>query len=276
MASGLKEGYATASNDTGHRGGNARFALGHPEKVVDFAYRAMHEMTVQSKAVIDTFYEDDLQISYYEGCSTGGRQGLMAAQRYPADFDAIIAGAPANPQIEKHAGDIQRNIEMLRRGAEILSREKVEFVYQAAVNACDTLDGVKDRLISDPSMCSFDPGTLLCGESAEDMCLTPGQVETVRIGYAPMVSGAGELVYDGYAPGTERQWSFISRDTPMGTALGTYTYVVEQDADWDWKSFDIDQDTARGLQLAGLHQCHARAGRLQGAGWQALALSRLE
>ena len=269
MVSGLKEGYATASNDTGHRGANASFAVGHPEKVVDFAYRAMHEMTVQSKTVIDVFYEEDLRLSYYQGCSTGGRQGLMAAQRYPADFDAIIAGAPANPQIEKHAGDIQRNIEMLKNGAETLPREKVELVYQAAVNACDTLDGVEDGLISNPSLCSFDSGTLLCNAGESHSCLTAGQVETVRIGYAPMVSGAGELVYDGYAPGTERAWSFISNAEPRGTALGTYRYVVHQDANWDWSSFDIDQELAMGLELASyinastdLTEFKARGGKL--------------
>ena len=98
MAAGLRRGYAAASNDTGHKGGGAAFAL-HPEKVVDFGYRAMHEMTVQSKAIIQAFYRRGPQLAYYQGCSTGGRQGLMEAQRYPEDFDAIIAGAPVNNQI---------------------------------------------------------------------------------------------------------------------------------------------------------------------------------
>ncbi len=251
VANGVRDGYATASNDTGHKGGNASFAIGHPEKVVDFAHRAMHEMTVQSKVVIDAFYENDLSLSYYSGCSTGGRQGLMSAQRYPTDFDAIVAGAPANPQIQKHAGDLQRNIEILTRKAEFLPREKLEFVYRSAVDVCDTLDGVKDGLISDPAMCSFDPGTLVCGESSDGMCLTPRQVEAVRVGYAPMVSGTGELVYDGYAPGTERQWGFVRTDSPSGTSLGTYGSVVYQDSEWDWRTFDIDRDMAKGLEAAG-------------------------
>src|SRR5262245_36313690 len=91
IAAGLARGYATASNDTGHKGGSAAFAVGHPEKLRDFAYRSMHEMAVQSKAMIRAFYNRAPQLSYYQGCSTGGRQGLMEALRYPEDFDAIVA-----------------------------------------------------------------------------------------------------------------------------------------------------------------------------------------
>src|SRR6185436_11010083 len=108
MVAALRSGYATAGNDTGHEGGNGLFTVGHPEKVIDFAYRAMHEMTVQSKALIKTFYDQSPRLSYYNGCSTGGRQGLMSAQRYPEDFDAILAGAPANDHIYLHAGDMAR------------------------------------------------------------------------------------------------------------------------------------------------------------------------
>ena len=102
MASALQEGYATASNDTGHVGGNALFAIGHPEKLTDFAYRAVHEMTVQSKAVINALYKQAPRLSYWNGCSTGGRQGLMSAQKYPEDFEAIIAGAPANNYLAQY------------------------------------------------------------------------------------------------------------------------------------------------------------------------------
>ena len=96
MARALQDGYATASTDTGHKGGNASFAIGHPEKLIDFGYRAVHEMTVQAKALIAAYYKQPARLWYWNGCSTGGRQGLMAAQRYPDDFDAILAGAPAN------------------------------------------------------------------------------------------------------------------------------------------------------------------------------------
>src|SRR5215831_15097192 len=106
MAAALQEGYATASTDTGHKGGTANFAIGHPEKLVDFAYRAVHESTVKSKTIMTTFYDRPVKYSYWNGCSTGGRQGLMEAQRYPEDFDAIIAGAPANYQTHLYAWDL--------------------------------------------------------------------------------------------------------------------------------------------------------------------------
>ncbi len=106
MAQALKEGYATASNDTGHTGGDPAFGLGHTEKLVDFAYRANHEMTVQSKAIINAYYGKASKLNYWNGCSTGGRQGLMEAQKFPADFDAVIAGAPANWQTHLHAWDM--------------------------------------------------------------------------------------------------------------------------------------------------------------------------
>ena len=98
MAEALRDGYATSSTDTGHVGGSGSFALGHPEKVVDFGYRSEHEMTVKSKAIIEAFYGSAAQMSYWNGCSTGGRQGLKEAQRFPDDYDGIVAGAPANPR----------------------------------------------------------------------------------------------------------------------------------------------------------------------------------
>ena len=144
MAGGLAEGYAVASNDTGHKGGSGSFALDHPEKLVDFAYRAMHEMTVGSKSMIMSYYSQAPRLSYYEGCSTGGRQGLMSAQRYPADFDAVIAGAPANPHIYLHAGDLRRGTFVTSDEANLVPREKLEMVKNSVINACDAMDGVAD------------------------------------------------------------------------------------------------------------------------------------
>jgi feruloyl esterase len=99
MMHAIREGYASASTDTGHTGSSGRFALGHPDKITDFAYRAVHKTAVEAKALIAVYYGRGPRLSYWEGCSTGGRQGLMSAQRYPEDFDGIIAGAPAYNQI---------------------------------------------------------------------------------------------------------------------------------------------------------------------------------
>ena len=140
MASALREGYATASNDTGHKGGSAQFALGHPEKVIDFAYRAMHEMTVKSKALIAAFYDRAPRLSYYNGCSTGGRQGLMEAQRYPEDFDAIVAGAPVYNQIHLNESQVALQVDLLRDPSRIIPPQKLALFADAVVRACDGLE----------------------------------------------------------------------------------------------------------------------------------------
>src|SRR5262249_14205808 len=154
---GLRKGYAAASNDTGHKGGSASFAVGHPEKVVDFGYRSMHEMAVQSKAIIQSFYKRGPQLSYYQGCSTGGRQGMMEAQRYPDDFDAIIAGAPVYNQIHLNTSQVSLQVDMLRDSSHIVPAPKVNLFADAVKASCDEKDGVKDGIVSDPQMCKFDP-----------------------------------------------------------------------------------------------------------------------
>src|SRR6185436_16155197 len=120
IATGLRKGYVAASNDTGHKGGSASFAVGHPEKLIDFGYRSMHEMAVQSKAIIRAFYNRGPQLSYYQGCSTGGRQGMMEAQRYPEDFDAIIAGAPVYNVIHLNVSQVSLQVGMLKEPAKIV------------------------------------------------------------------------------------------------------------------------------------------------------------
>src|SRR5678816_881717 len=163
IATGLRRGYAAASNDTGHSDASAgaQFALSQ-DKLVDFAYRAMHEMTVQSKAIVGAFYSRPPRLSYYQGCSTGGRQGLMEAQRFPDDFDAIIAGAPVNNVLHLNIQSVARQVEMLREPSRILPANKMTLFTNAVIAACDANDGVKDGIVSDPQMCRFDPQALLC------------------------------------------------------------------------------------------------------------------
>src|SRR6185369_16937842 len=162
IAAGLTRGYAAASNDTGHKGGSASFTVGHPEKVIDFGYRSMHEMAVQSKAIIQAYYKRAPQLSYYQGCSTGGRQGLMEAQRYPEDFDAIIAGAPVYNQVHLNESQVSLQVDMLKDPSRLVPPAKVSLFANAVLAACDEKDGVKDGIVSDPQMCKFDPATLLC------------------------------------------------------------------------------------------------------------------
>ena len=252
IAAGLRKGYAAASNDTGHQDGGAAFAMNH-EKVVDFGYRAMHEMTVQSKAIVEAFYSRAPQLSYYNGCSTGGRQGMMEAQRYPEDFDAIIAGAPVYNQVHLNVSQTALQVEMLKNPARIVPANKVTLYANAVMAACDANDGVKDNIISDPLQCKFDPGTLLCkGGDAAD-CLTAGEVESAKQLYSPVKGKSGEIVYPGRLPGVEAGWAarIPTPGAPMNPLWGDMPrYVGHRDANWDVMSFDLDKDLALTLKNA--------------------------
>jgi feruloyl esterase len=160
MLNVLQQGYATSSTDTGHKGPEAAFAVGHPEKLVDFAYRAVHEMTVKSKAIMAAFYGAAPRFSYWNGCSTGGRQGIMEAVRYPEDFDGIIAGAPANNQFRLGAWRINLDTTIRKDPRRIVPRTKMLMLNRAVLAACDTLDGVKDGCCPIPRSVTFDPATL--------------------------------------------------------------------------------------------------------------------
>ena len=242
MAAALQEGYATASNDTGHKGGNALFALGHPEKLVDFAYRAVHEMTVQSKAIIASYYSRAPRLSYWNGCSTGGRQGLMSAQKYPEDFDAVLAGAPANYQTHLHAWDLAVSIPVLKNPTSAVPASKLQLLNRAALDACDARDGVTDGLINEPRSCSFDAATLECRAGDAETCLTAPQVAAVKRVYAAAKTASGQVVFPGKDPGSETGWgAVLAGQQAPGVSVGSFQ-VAYNDANWDPRSFDIDRD----------------------------------
>jgi feruloyl esterase len=242
MATHLALGYATAGSDTGHSaddGPNGMFGLGHPEKIVDFAYRAVHEMTATSKRVIDEFYGRAPQFSYFKGCSTGGRQAVMAAQRYPADFDAIIAGALANRHIQLHTSGVARSIELSRRPDQTLSTEKAQMVTDAVMNTCDTL---KEGFLNNPRACTFDFKTLACSAGASGAnCLTPGELKTVETHYGGLHNSKGEMIFSGQALGNPMP----AQRAPTGAPGGGYDTVRIwgfQNPEYDWTTFDLDRD----------------------------------
>jgi feruloyl esterase len=250
MAIAMQEGYATASTDTGHKGGNALFGIGHPEKVVDYAYRSVHEMTVKSKTIMRAFYGQNPKRSYWNGCSTGGRQGLMEAQRYPDDFDGIVAGAPANYHSHLHASDLATSVPHMKNPASGVPVSKLAMLNQAVMAACDGLDGVKDGLLENPDKCRFDPASLLCsGPDAED-CLTGPQLESIKRVYAPAKMKNGDVIFPGKAPGSELGWGTIFGKQPSPVSMGTF-HITYQDANWDWQTFDTDRDTALADQKTG-------------------------
>ncbi len=247
MRDAIREGYATAGTDTGHKGADPAFALGHPEKLVDFAYRAAHETVVKSKTLIKAYYGKDAKLSYWNGCSTGGRQGLMEAQKFPNDFDAIIAGAPADYQTHLHAWDMMVAVGVRKDDQHFVSAPKLAALNKAVMEACDAADGVKDGLLNDPRKCTFDPAKLSCkaGENKDD-CLTPAELESVKLVLSPAKKNNGELIFPGKEPGGETGWAMISQRSPAPQALssGTFQFATYQDANWDWHKFDLDKDTA--------------------------------
>ena len=258
MGAALSRGYATASTNTGHDGGlgDASFALGHPEKVIDFGYRAVHEMTLKAKLTVAAYYEKAPKFSYWHGCSTGGRQGLMEAQRFPTDYDGITAGAPANFLTHLQAQAVMTKQAIQRNPAALVLPAKLAVLHNAVLDACDARDGVKDGVLEDPTRCDFDPKKVEC-KSEEDRpsCLTPAQVQLVLKFYSPVVNPrTKEQIFPGYAAGSEQGWSdFIGRMVPESLmGKGQYLrYAVFQDANWDYMTFDFDSQMVRADRLDG-------------------------
>jgi feruloyl esterase len=244
MAEAVRGGYASASTDTGHVGGRGTFALDHPEKLIDFAWRSEHEMTVKAKDVIKAFYGSGPKLSYWNGCSTGGRQGLKEAQKFPEDYDGIIAGAPAN----RTAISLWIAHAVLKDPASYIPASKYPIIHEAALAACDSRDGLKDRLIDDPSKCNFDPKVLLCKDGDGPACLTAPQVEAAKKIYSPAINPrTGQQMFASMVPGTELGWGVqAAGPEPSANIYDQYRYVVFKDPNWDWKTFDFDKDVVRG------------------------------
>ena len=218
LLSGLREGYATASTDTGHKGGRGSFALGHPEKLIDFGHRAVHEMTLKGKAIVAAYYGSGPKRSYWNGCSSGGKQGLKEAQMYPADYDGIIAGAPANYWTHLSSSLMHFGVANLKDPSATIPRNKYPLLNNAVLAACDTLDGVKDGILTDPRRCRFDPSVLACRGSDSADCLTPPQIETAKAIYGPVNDPrTGKKIFPGLAPGSELAWApAIGGPEPFG------------------------------------------------------------
>lgn len=244
LATALRRGYAAASTDTGHVGGSASFALGHPEKVIDFGYRAIHEMTVQGKALATAYYDATApELAYFVGCSAGGRQGMKAAQMYPEDYDGIIAGSPG---LNWSGRALQTVWVGQAVAAAPLPAEKFAALNAAAIAACDSIDGVTDGVIENPRQCTFDPAVLQCSGAETAACLTPAQVATARSVYADVRnSRSGELVVAGLSPGSETGWNTMAGAQPFGPGVDLFKYIVFSDAEWDFRTLNWDSDIAR-------------------------------
>jgi feruloyl esterase len=236
LAAALRAGYATVGTDTGHVGGNADFVAGHPEKLVDFAYRAVHEMTVAAKTLVQAHYDARPARSYFAACSTGGRQALVEAQRYPDDFDGIVAGDASWDQMRLYAARVALNVFVNREPAAVIPPEKYPMMHRAVLAACDALDGVKDGVIEDPARCRFDFAAVACaGEDRAD-CLTRPQVETAKAMASPIADRNGTVLHPGrYYPGSELGWGGVGGPQPSGESLEGMRKIVFSPG-WDYRT----------------------------------------
>jgi feruloyl esterase len=274
MAEAVAAGYAAAGTDTGHVGNTASFALGHPEKIIDFGYRAVHEMTAKAKAVVDAFYGKPPAVSIWNGCSQGGRQGVAAAVRYPSDFDAVIAGAPAVNYMHLHAGRMAMNRMVNASPAAVIPPAKYPALHRAVLAACDARDGVADGVIENPGACTFDPRALQCSSALEDAsCLTPAQVTSARHMYAGAAHPSTRAeVLPGLARGSELGWSVIGSAAPITYAADAFKYIIAKDPAWEASRFDpatdldraqaSDPDDVLGSTDVNLRAFFARGGKL--------------
>ncbi|MBZ5531648.1 MAG: tannase/feruloyl esterase family alpha/beta hydrolase [Acidobacteriia bacterium] len=260
MAFALRSGDAAAGTDTGHTGTppDATWALKHQEKIIDFGHRAIHEMTVKAKAVVAAFYGEGAKHSYFVGCSNGGRQALMEAQRYPSDYDGILAGAPANYWTHLLTAAVWNIQATEAKPASYIPAAKIPALSAAVLAACDGQDGLKDGLVNDPRACHFDPAVLLCHKEAgadSNSCFTAPQVAALKKIYAGPHDSKGRRIFSGFSPGGEEGgggWGLWLSGSAPGTSLqflfgaGFYKNMVFDDPAWDFKTFNFDT----GVKLA--------------------------
>ena len=246
LAANLARGYAVSSTDTGHEGGSASFALGHPEKLIDFGWRAVHEMTATSKKIVAAYYDAGPKFSYWNGCSAGGRQAMKEAQRFPADFDGIIAGAPGLDWTSRAAQAVRVEKQVQKNEGSRLLRPQRELLHKAVIDACDAIDGVTDGLIADPDRCTFDPVVLQCKASDAGNCLTPEQIETARFIYASPNNPKTGRSITGLARGSELGWTDLGwTASARATGLDQFRFIVFRNPQWQVSDFNFDADIVR-------------------------------
>ena len=266
LANAIRRGYAAAATDDGSQaGGLGTFALGHPEKIVDFGYRALKETTDKSKAIIAALTRKGPQRSYFNGCSDGGREALMEAQRYPDDFDGIIVGSPANFWTHLLVAADWTEQAILDDPASYIPPSLLPVLSKAALAHCGGQDGgVKtDIFLNDPRDCHFDPATVQCAPGQDPTtCLSAAQVSAVRKIYSgPRNPETGELIYPGLEPGSESNpanwpaWitglsraADLSNSLTQGAALadffanGFFADFVFQDPNFDLRTLNFTTD----------------------------------
>jgi Tannase and feruloyl esterase len=273
MNDALTRGFAAVGDDLGHQS-NAfamNWAAGHPTRLVDWGYRASHFTAIAGKAIIAAYYGRPASHAYFTGCSHGGGTALGEAERYPADYDGIIAGDFGSDWTDLSAAYVYEAQVALNDPASKLSPAKINLVRDAAIRACDALDGVKDGIINDPRQCHFDPAVLQCKAGDGPNCLTKAQVTTVRGLYAGPRNSEGRQVFPGLDPGSEFQWGFIIAGPNTFLGADFFKYAVYDGGDFDWHHMSLDRDVDHANEKIGrivnndigyLGEFEARGGKL--------------
>ncbi|NLA75984.1 MAG: tannase/feruloyl esterase family alpha/beta hydrolase [Deltaproteobacteria bacterium] len=238
MPEALRLGYATAGTDTGHQEQGGEWAIGHPEKMIDFAYRSTHEMTLKAKQIIKAFYGRDEEYAYLKGCSTGGRQALMEAQRYPDDYDGIIAGSCANRHIHMWTASVAQMVDLYHHPERTLTEEKAALVNNMVMDRCDILN---EGFLNNPRQCKVDFTKLLCIDNRDgNECLTSEQLKTVETFYSGVKNSKGELIFSGQALGNPMPPQLVSEQGPG--VLFDIVRIAFNDPNLDWRKFDLERD----------------------------------
>jgi pimeloyl-ACP methyl ester carboxylesterase len=250
MRGAVQKGYAAVGTDMGHLGESdvdGSWALNAPEKIRDYGWRANHVGAETAKQVVAAFYAGTLAASYFYGCSDGGREALTLAQRYPADYDAIIAGAPAIPWTRLASAFAGNAVAAEKPGAD-LSLAKLKLLQAASLGQCDGLDGVKDGVIDDPRNCQVDPAKLACKSGDGADCLTSDEVATAKLLYEGPKTPDGKSFYPGFAPGAEAgegswaTWLTGSNSQHAKFATQFFSNFVYANPEWQLSEFNLDRD----------------------------------
>lgn len=249
MAGNLRRGFATAGSDAGHTGeaGDAAWALGHPEKVKDFGWRAVHLTTERAKEIVAAYYGKPAAKAYFDGCSDGGREALMEAQRFPADYDGILAGAPANNWVHMVSSGIAVAQATRSDPRGYIPATKLAAIQRASLAECDARDGVKDGILGDPTKCRFHPETLLCKDADSADCLTQPQVNSLKALYAGGRDSHGKTIFPGFVLGDETGWKDWIIGAGPGQAYGDgyvanyFRYMVTGDPKFTALTANVDE-----------------------------------
>jgi feruloyl esterase len=288
MVSRLRAADVAVATNTGHKGSDLSFAIGHPERIVDFAQRAVHESVVAAKAIAQEYYGTPASHSYFSGCSTGGYQALSEVQRYPEDFNGVIAGAPGNNRTHLNMAFLWNFLANHPPGdnnTPLLGVSQLLLINRAVIESCDSADGVTDGVVNDPRRCHFELQTLQCRHGAGTDCLTAAQIAAAeKIYRGPQDARSGAQIYPGYPFGAEGVvsgpddkhpgWSayWASDDGAEPDRADFFRYWVFDQPDWNWWKFDwgADVDTVDARIGAVFNATSTDLSRFQAAGGKLL------